>query len=124
MEAGRHELLEQKSELEESLEESFQDLEAANERLHELEEQLEATELERASLEAHSATFREAADREAALHLQMEEQQLAFEERLREIRSILGLKFTAAIHDGVQHNLRNANMPVSFRVPLLTQKMV
>ena len=51
MEGGRHEWLEQKADLEESLEESFQDLQVANERLNQLEEELEATELQRARLE-------------------------------------------------------------------------
>ncbi len=124
MEAGRHEWLEQKSELQESLDETFHDLEAANERLHQLEETLEATELQRASLAAHQSNFSEAADREAALLMQLQEQRMAFEERLKEIRCILGLKFTAAIQSEVQHKFRNVEMPMSFQVPLLAQKIV
>jgi chromosome segregation ATPase len=124
MEAGRHDLLEQKSELEESLDETFRDLEAANERLHELEETLEATRIELDVLLASKETYQHAADREAALELQLREQHLAFEERLNEIRNILGLKFTAVISSEVQHKFRNVEMPMSFRVPLLTTKIV
>ena len=51
MEGGRHGWLEQKADLEELLEESFQDLQVANERLHQLEEELETTELQRERLE-------------------------------------------------------------------------
>jgi chromosome segregation ATPase len=124
MEVGRHGWLDQKIELEESLEEAFQDVENANIRLRELEGQLEQTECQRALLEAQLDTYRHAADREEALLLQMEEQKVAFEERLNEIRGILGLKFTVAIQTGLQHKLRNVDMPTSFRVPLLAQKMV
>jgi chromosome segregation ATPase len=124
MEAGRHDWLDQKTDLEESLEEAFQDLENANIRLKELEDQLEQTESQRALLEAREVTYRHAADREEALVLQMEEQKAAFEERLNEIRGILGLKFTAAIQHGLHNNLRNVEMPVAFRVPLLAQKIV
>jgi chromosome condensin MukBEF ATPase and DNA-binding subunit MukB len=124
MEAGRHELLEQKSDLEESLEETYRDLETANERLHELEETLEETQIERDSLLATRDTYQHAADREAALQMQIREQQLAFEERLNEIRGILGLKFTAAITTEVHEKFRNVEMPIAFRVPLLATKIV
>lgn len=120
MESVRHEWLEQKSEMDESLDETFSDLESANERLHQLEEALEAAELERASLESHREKYMQAATREAALYQKMREQQLSFEHRLQEIRSILGLKFTAAIHAEVQV-LKN-ELPISFRVPLLAAK--
>ena len=58
------------------------------------------------------------------MELQLCEQQLAFEERLNKILSNLGLKFTAAIQNEVQHKFRGVDMPVSFRVPLFAQKMV
>jgi chromosome segregation ATPase len=112
--------LEQKSELEESLDEAFGDLEAAHGRLHELEGALEEAERDRAGLEAQRAKFAEAAAREEALHQKMIQQQLAFERRLEEIRTILGLKFAAAVHAEVR--LLKNELPVSFRVPLLTAK--
>mmetsp|Transcript_48674 Transcript_48674/g.54442 ORF Transcript_48674/g.54442 Transcript_48674/m.54442 type:complete len:439 (+) Transcript_48674:195-1511(+) len=121
MEKGRHDLLEHKSELEESFEEIQHDLEIAQERLHEAEALLEKAVLERNTLRTHRDTYLQSSEREAALVLRLYEQRRAFESRLKDIHSILGLKFTTAVQSEVREISRNAieQMPRSFRVPLL-----
>lgn len=121
MEKGRHDLLEHKSELEESFEEIQHDLEIAQERLHEAEALLEKAVLERNTLRTHRDTYLQSSEREAALVLRLYEQRRSFESRLKDIHSILGLKFTTAVQSEVREISRNAieQMPRSFRVPLL-----
>jgi len=121
MEKGRHNLLDQKSELEESFEEIHDDLEIAQVRLHEAEALLENTVLERNTLRTQRDAYLQSSEREEDLKCRMYEQQRAFECRLHDIHSILGLKFTTAVQSEVREIRKNAveQMPKSFRVPLL-----
>jgi len=123
MESGRHELLERHSELEESLEEIQDDLRVANEGLNSTQDVLEKAILERDTLRNQRKNFLLSSDREAQLELKLLDQKRAFEDRLRDIHSILGLKFTTAFQLEVReiHKTAFKQMPKSFNVPLLHQ---
>eukprot|EP00536_Pseudo-nitzschia_multiseries_P014703 jgi/Psemu1/298797/fgenesh1_pm.754_\ len=123
METGRHELLEHQSELEENLEDVHDSLERAHREVHTTREQLDDALAETALLRSnhcerehnHSASI----DR---LEKQLEEQRLAFEDKLAQIHSILGLSFAKAVRSEVRTLKRSALeqlMPAATRVPLL-----
>eukprot|EP00529_Nitzschia_sp_RCC80_P023318 CAMPEP_0113466368 /NCGR_PEP_ID=MMETSP0014_2-20120614/14234_1 /TAXON_ID=2857 /ORGANISM="Nitzschia sp." /LENGTH=460 /DNA_ID=CAMNT_0000358585 /DNA_START=298 /DNA_END=1680 /DNA_ORIENTATION=- /assembly_acc=CAM_ASM_000159 len=127
METGRHEWLSLRSELEESLEETLGDLESSNAKCMELESQLATIKEECTQYrqKVNSLLSNNSSDREEDLLLKLEEQQATFDRKLSEIRSILGLNFTAHVKSEVkivkkaiiQHN--NDMMPSSFKVPLM-----
>jgi len=123
MESGRHELLERQSELEESLEEIHDDLRVANEGLNSTQDVLEKAILERDTLRNQRKIYLLSSDREAQLDSKLLDQKRAFEDRLRDIHSILGLKFTTAFQSEVReiHKTAFKQMPKSFKVPLLNQ---
>ena len=102
-------------------EEIHEDLEIAQERLHEAESLLENTVLERNTLRTHQDAYLKSSEREEDLKCRLYEQRRAFECRLHDIHSILGLKFTTAVQSEVREIHKNAveQMPKSFRVPLL-----
>jgi len=123
MESGRHELLERQSELEGSLEEVHDDLTVTHEGLQSTSDLLEKAILERDTLRTQRSTYLRSSEREAQLESKLSEQKKAFEDRLRDIHSILGLKFTTAFQSEVKKRRKTAieQMPKSFRVPLLHQ---
>ena len=129
METGRHEWLSLRSELEESLEETLGDLESSNAKCMELESQLAIVKDECTNYKQKVEEImnnNNSSDREEELLSKLNEQQAAFDRKLSEIRSILGLNFTAHVKSEVkivkkaiiQHN--NDMMPSSFKVPLMT----
>lgn len=127
MESGRHELLNKRSELEESLEEVHDDLVVAHQELHTTKDLLEKAVLERNTLRTHRDTYLRSSERESFLEAKLLDQKKAFEDRLRHIHSILGLKFTTAVSSEVKEIRKHVpaiepivlSMPKSFRVPLL-----
>mmetsp|Transcript_13866 Transcript_13866/g.32315 ORF Transcript_13866/g.32315 Transcript_13866/m.32315 type:complete len:446 (+) Transcript_13866:206-1543(+) len=123
MELGRHELLDRRSELEEALEEARDDLRRTWETLASTQATLEKAALERDTLRNQRQTYLLSSEREAKLETELSEQKKAFEDRLRDIHAILGLKFTTVFQTEVQEIRKNAvgQMPKSFRVPLLLQ---
>jgi len=123
MESGRHQLLDRRSEQEESLEEARGELKRASEALASTRANLEKATLERDTLRNQRQTYLQSHEREAQLESKLAEQKKVFEDRLRNIHAILGLKFTTAFQSEVREIRKNAvgQMPKSFRVPLLLQ---
>mmetsp|Transcript_19591 Transcript_19591/g.48781 ORF Transcript_19591/g.48781 Transcript_19591/m.48781 type:complete len:463 (-) Transcript_19591:269-1657(-) len=121
MEQGRHELLERQSELEESLEEALDDLTMQTEECASAKDLLEKAILERDTLRKQRSVYLQSSEREAELEAKLLDQKKAFEKRLKDIHSILGLKFTTACQTEVRTIRKNAikQMPKSFKVPLL-----
>jgi chromosome segregation ATPase len=121
MESGRHELLERQSELEISVEEANDDRETAHQELVSAKVTLETALLERDTLRNQRSTYVLSSEQEAELEAKLIEQRTAFEDRLRKIHAILGLKFTTAFQSEVRtiHKTAIKQMPKSFKVPLL-----
>ena len=121
MEQGRHELLEHQSELEESLEEALDDLTMQTEECASAKDLLEKAILERDTLRNQRSVYLQSSERETELEAKLLDQKKAFEKRLKDIHSILGLKFTTACQTEVRTIRKNAikQMPKSFKVPLL-----
>jgi len=126
MESGRHELLERQSELQESLEELQEGLGAAGEELSSTRKGLDKAILERDTLRNQRKTYLQSSDNVARLEVKLAEQKKAFEDRLRDIHSILGLKFTTAVQSEVREIRKSAiqQFPRSLQVPLLRQEGV
>jgi len=121
LESGRHELLEKQSELQESLEEAQESGARASEELCSQSILLEQALSERDDLLQQNESYLKSHEREAELEAKLVAQQKAFEDRLRHIHSILGLKFTTALQKEVRTFQKHAirQMPRSFKVPLL-----
>ncbi len=124
MEQGRHELLERQSELEESLEEALDDLTIQTEECASAKDLLEKAILERDTLRNQRSAYLQSSEREAELEAKLLEQKEIFEKRLKDIHSILGLKFTTAFKSEVRTIRKNAikQMPRSLKVPLLQEQ--
>jgi len=124
MEQGRHELLEHQSELEESLEEALDDLTIQTEECASAKNLLEKAILERDTLRNQRSAYLQSSEREAELEAKLLEQRNAFEKRLKDIHSILGLKFTTAFQAEVRTIRKTAikQMPKSLKVPLLQEQ--
>ena len=94
--------------------------------LKDAENKLRKSFLDRVSIEEHVARIEQdrhdlLSEREAELETKLIEQKVAFENRLKKIHSILGLKFTTALQSEVR-TIRNSaieQMPKLFKSPLL-----
>jgi len=105
LEKGRHDLLDQKSELEESFEQIHYDLEAAQEKLQSTQALLEKTITERDALRLSQDELKlqskGKSSREVDLECRLYDQRRLFESRLKDLHSILGLKFTTAVQSEI-----------------------
>ena len=121
MEQGRHELLERQSELQDALDDALGERRMQSESLAKAEELLEKAILERDTLRDQRSAYLQSSEREAELEAKLAEQKAAFEKRLKDIHSILGLKFTTAVKSEVRtiRKAAIAQMPKSLKVPLL-----
>merc|ERR1719464_984372 len=121
LEQGRYDLLEQKSEFEIRIEE-------LDDKLKEILNERDAL---RIQINEDSVAMNQSSQRELELQSLLEKQKLVFEQRLKDIHSILGLKFTTAVQVQVEEIHKNVaalewqkkmnfnKMPKSFRVPLM-----
>lgn len=121
MEQGRHVLLERQSELQDALDDALAERTMQRESLAKAEELLEKAILERDTLRDQRSTYLQSSEREAELEAKLAEQKATFEKRLKDIHSILGLKFTTAVQSEVRtiRKAAIAQMPKSLKVPLL-----
>jgi hypothetical protein len=121
MESGRRDLLEHQSELEIFLEEASDDRDTTHQELVNTKEALKTALLERDTLRDQRSTYLLSSEKEAELEAKLVEERTAFEDRLRKIHAILGLKFTTAFQSEVRTIRKTAikQMPKSFKVPLL-----
>jgi len=121
LEKGRHELLENQSELEETLEETHEALQRAQEDVHATRNQLEEAMAASAKAKA-AAACDDSRARTRALEQKLVDQRDSHEETLARIHSILGLSFAKAVRTEVRTLQRSALeqlMPSAARVPLL-----
>lgn len=124
MEQGRHELLERQSDLQDALDDALAERKMQSESLATAEELLQKAILERDTLRDQRSAYLQSSEREAELEAKLAEQKLNFEKRLKDIHSILGLKFTTAVQSEVRtmRKAAIAQMPKSLKVPLLQHK--